>query len=256
MPVELSTGDAVVDAYLHNKYDLVRGMSSTIGAAVATFILKEQSRRGVVGDILEIGAFEGRFLVPLCLAASHSDRVYGIDTFDWPDEHVRHRLETNLARGGVSGAQFEIVHRSTASLDALSDVTRSVPLRFIHVDGDHAPDSLARDLSLSVDALADDGVICIDDMVHPEFPFLVEIVAGFLRERPEFTLFAITDREDFVRSSKFFLGRGSSAAQLREALRAQFAPIVYPHGPKLDFGPAVLLSTQNMEISLEPPAGY
>jgi hypothetical protein len=109
--------------------------------------------------------------------------------------------------------------------EMFSNLTGGKPLRFIHIDGDHAPESLIQDLSLAHANLHPRGLICIDDMLHPGFPFLVVVVHDYLKRNSEMRLMCIIDREDIVGAPKFLICRADAVrlyeTDLMESFKAQ-----------------------------------
>jgi hypothetical protein len=65
MSSEIVAGHPPVDAYLAAGFARVRGMSSRFSAAICARVLRRQSEAGVTGPVVEIGAFEGRFLIAM-----------------------------------------------------------------------------------------------------------------------------------------------------------------------------------------------
>ena len=49
------------------------------------------------------------------------------------------------------------------------------------------------------------GLICLDDMLHPGYPFLVTTVEHWLRANPDMRLMCVLDREDIVAAPKFLI---------------------------------------------------
>ncbi|WP_139196660.1 MULTISPECIES: class I SAM-dependent methyltransferase [unclassified Curtobacterium] len=241
-----------LDDYINGPYLDVRGMSSAIGASVSGTILRLQQKNLINGDVLEVGAFEGRFMIPLALAVGDSATVIGVDTFNWPDEHVRHRLESNLQAAGVPMAHVRIVSGASHDEEVRRRLSES-RYRFVHLDGDHTGPSLSSDLDFAAKLLVEGGVICIDDMAHPEYPFLVESVGAFLRKNNHLAVFAVTDRESFVQAAKLFVADVEWGAKYSAELRVQYSSNVFAHGPKVGNPDAVLLSTNETVIDLTPP---
>ena len=103
-------------------------------------------------------------------------------------------------------------------------------VRFFHLDGDHRYDSLAHDLALAHAVLHPDGVICVDDMLHPEFPFLVVAVHDYLRAHPEMRLLCVIDREDIVAAAKFLICRAEAVALYEADLMESFRAVQYTLG--------------------------
>ena len=103
----------------------------------------------------------------------------------------------NADAHGLARERFTPLSFDTGKLTAgeFSNVTGRAPLRFIHIDGDHSPKALTQDLRLAQQSLHPEGLICIDDMLHPAFPFLVVVVRDHLKQNPEMRLLCVIDRE-------------------------------------------------------------
>ena len=226
------SGHPAVDRYLAEGFDRVPGMSSRFAAAICGHLVRRQTALGIQGAVAEIGAFEGRFLIAMALGLEPGERAFALDTFDWPDAGVRQRFLANCRANGLADEQVAAVTADSRRIDRaeLARTLQGAPVRFFHVDGDHAPASLAHDLGLAHGVLHPQGLICIDDMLHPEFPFLVLAVHEYLRAHPEMRLVCIIDREDIVAAAKFLICR-SDAVPLYEAdLMASFRPVHYVMG--------------------------
>lgn len=219
------SGIAALDHYLAQDYLALRGMSSRFAAGICGHLLKCQSRLGITGPIVEIGTFEGRFLIAMAMALLPGESALGIDTFDWPDAGVIDRLNANLAHHGVAKS-IDVWQARSGDLTAPEMAARldGQQARFIHVDGDHSEDALAHDLTLAASLLHADGLICLDDMLHPAYPFLVATVRDFLRTQPDFRVMLVIDREDIVGAAKFVLCRASAVSHYENDLMA-----AYPH---------------------------
>jgi hypothetical protein len=77
--------------------------------------------------------------------------------------------------------------------------------------------------------LSRQGIICIDDMLHPAFPLLVVVVHDHLKQNPEMRLMCVIDREDIIRAPKFLLCRAEAIklyeTDLMESFKAQHLTI-------------------------------
>ncbi len=225
MTASFNTGIPAVDRYLAKGYDDVRGMSSRFSATITGHLLRRQSELGIVGSVAEIGTFEGRYFIAMGLALGEGEHAYGFDLFEWPGSPLLQRLQANtdahgLARDRFTPRSFDTGKLTVAEFAAL---TGGAPLRFIHVDGDHSPEALTQDLGLAHACLHPQGLICVDDMLHPAFPFLVVAVHDYLKRHLEMCLMCVIDREDIVGAPKFVLCR-TEAVKLYEAdLMQRFA---------------------------------
>ena len=227
----LKTGIPAVDRYLMNGYDEVRGFSSLFAATICGHLLRRQSEFGIRGSVAEIGTFEGRFFIALGLAVGEGEHAYGFDLFAWPGSEVLERLLANADAYGLARDRFTPLSFDTGKLTAqeFSNLTGGAPLRFIHIDGDHSPKALTQDLRLAQQSLHPQGLICIDDMLHPAFPFLVVVVHDHLKRNPEMRLVCVIDRENILRAPKFLICRAEAVklyeTDLMESFKAQHLTI-------------------------------
>jgi len=231
MTEALKTGIPAVDRYLINGYDQVRGFSSRFAAAICGHLLRRQSEIGIRGSVAEIGTFEGRFFIALGLAVGEGEHAYGFDLFAWPGSDVLERLLANADRYGLARDRFTPLSFDTGELTAQEffNLTGGAPLRFIHIDGDHSPQALTQDLRLAQHSLHPHGLICIDDMLHPAFPFLVVVVHDHLKRHPEMRLLGVIDRENIVRAPKFLICHAEAVklyeTDLMQSFKAQHLTI-------------------------------
>jgi predicted O-methyltransferase YrrM len=218
------SGIPAVDAYLAAGFETVRGMSSRFSATICAHLMRRQSEMGIRGGVAEIGTFEGRFFIAMALSLVDREHAYGFDLFTWPDDRVLDRFTANAARNGLNAERFTPRPFDTGKLDleAFSGLTGRAPLRFVHVDGDHSPEALAHDLKLAHASLHPQGLICLDDMLHPGYPFLVVTVHDYLKAHPDMRLMCIIDREDIVAAPKFLICRTDAVRLYETDLMATF----------------------------------
>lgn len=230
--MEISSGHAAIDRFLSRDYLRVRGMSSRFSAAICGHLLRRQTQLGIEGDIAEIGTFEGRFFIALALGLASGEHALGIDSFDWPDEGVLARFLENCAAAGIAGDRFTAWKADSRKLTSseLQEKLGGRAVRFFHVDGDHVHDSLVHDLELAHAVLHADGLICIDDMLHPSYPMLITAVLEYLARHPDMRIVCIIDREDIVAAAKFLLCRREAVGLYEQDLMTSFAPFHFVLG--------------------------
>jgi predicted O-methyltransferase YrrM len=212
-------------------------MSSRFAAAVCAGLLRIQAEMGVKGPVAEVGSFEGRFFIALAHALQQGEKALGIDLFDWPNPEVKDRFEANCARHGI-GPEKRITWKTdsrTMKADELLEKLGGVRPRFMHVDGEHSRHALSRDLELATSVIAPEGIIVLDDMLHPGYPTLMVTVHEYLAAHPEMAVLCIIDRETIVAATKFVLCRADWFKRYEEALLAAFPDNVWPLGS--DFEP-------------------
>jgi hypothetical protein len=200
------SGNPAVDRYVARDYESVRGMSSAFAATICGHVIRRQTEHGIAGHIAEIGAFEGRFFIAMALGLGDGERALGIDTFDWPDAGLYDRFIGHCDRLGLSRARYSAIKASTRDLTP-KNITGVLggPVRFWHIDGDHARDSLTIDLDLALATMHPQGILCLDDMLHPGYPLLIVAVHEWLERHPEMRVLAVIDREDIVAAAKFMI---------------------------------------------------
>jgi hypothetical protein len=201
-----SSGNPVVDRYIANGYDTVRGMSSRFAATICGHIIRRQSELGIKGHIAEIGTFEGRFFIAMALGLAPGERALGIDLFEWPNSGVLDLFHSHCARHGLARERYTAIKANIRDLSA-KDLTDALggPVRFFHIDGDHSRDQLLADLQLAESVLHPQGMICLDDMLHPGYPLLIVAVHEWMERHPDWRVLCVIDREDIVAAAKFVL---------------------------------------------------
>lgn len=237
------TISAAAERYLAERFYRIKGASSKIGAIAATRLIVAQSANGVRGSIAEIGVFEGRFFIALALCAAPGEKLLATDVFTWPDDGVADRFLANCREAGLNTENVIVQKAATQNLtpEAYRQAAGG-PVRFLHVDGAHQYDSVLHDLRLAKAALHPQGVICLDDVLHPLYPALTIAAGDWLKANPDFTIFAIVDRESFASSCKFMVCRREHAEFYRDGLAVSAAEHVMKHRANYFGSEALILS--------------
>jgi Methyltransferase domain len=211
-----SSGNPVVDRYIAEGYDSVRGMSSRFAATICGHVIRRQSELGIAGHVAEIGTFEGRFFIAMALGLAANERALGIDTFSWPNDGLLDLFHSHCARHGLARERYVAIKANVRDLTA-DDIKKALggqqlgqqaseqKVRFWHLDGDHSREQLLLDLALAEATLHPQGMICLDDMLHPGYPLLIVAVFDWLERHPDWRVLAVIDREDIVAAAKFML---------------------------------------------------
>jgi predicted O-methyltransferase YrrM len=223
--IDIASGHPAIDRYLAESYERVRGMSSRFAAAICGHLIRRQSALGIGGELVEIGTFEGRFFIAMALGLAPGEKALGIDRFDWPDAGVEARFLANCAAHGISTDRYLSWKTDSREItvDDLRERLGKRPVRFVHIDSHHSRECLTNDLELVHPALHGDGIICLDDMLHPGYPMVVTTVFDYLARHPEMRLLCVIDREDIVAAPKFLICRGSSLAPYEQDLLSAFS---------------------------------
>jgi len=211
-----SSGNPAVDRYIAEGYETVRGMSSAFAATICGHIIRRQTELGIRGHIAEIGTFEGRFFIAMALGLAGGERALGIDTFNWPNDGLLDLFHSHCARLGLAHDRYTAIKANVRDLSA-DDIRKALggqklatqaseeKVRFWHLDGDHSREALSADLDLAAATLHPQGIICLDDMLHPGYPLLVVALYEWLERHPDWRVLCVIDREDIVAAAKFVL---------------------------------------------------
>jgi predicted O-methyltransferase YrrM len=235
-PTLPASGFPAVDAYLHEGYLSVVGMSSRFAAAVAARLMGIQSGLGVTGHVAEIGTFEGRFFIAMAHALAAGETAVGIDLFDWPNPEVIDRFHGNCRKHGVPDGRRVTLKADSRALTAEQVLAAAGGrIRLFHIDGEHSRAALTRDLELATSVLADGGLIILDDMLHPGYPTLMVAVQEYLARHPDMVPLAIIDRESIVAATKFVLCRKEWFKRYEDVMLEAFKAQIWPLGA--DFEP-------------------
>jgi hypothetical protein len=223
--IEIASGHAAIDRYLAQDYERVRGMSSRFAAAICGHVIRRQSELGIGGQLIELGTFEGRFFIAMALGLAPGEIAVGIDRFDWPNAGVEGRFLANCAAHGLPSDRFVSWKADTReiSADELRAKLAGKPARFVHIDSHHSLECLTNDLELVHPVLHRDGIICLDDMLHPAYPTMITAVLDYFSRHPEMRVLCIIDREDIVASPKFLICRNEAVARYEQDLMTTFA---------------------------------
>src|SRR5437764_4543939 len=204
------SGNPALDRYIAEGYDSVRGMSSAFAATICGHVIRRQSELGIKGHIAEIGTFEGRFFIAMALGLASGEHALGIDTFDWPNAGLLDLFHSHCARLGLSRERYTAIKANIRDLSA-DDIQKALggqetdKVRFWHLDGDHSHEQLLLDLGLAEATLHRQGIICLDDMLHPGYPLLVVAMHEWLERHPDWRVLCVIDREDIVAAAKFLI---------------------------------------------------
>jgi hypothetical protein len=242
--IDIASGHPAIDHYLADNYERVRGMSSRFAAAICGHLLRRQSELGIGGDLVEIGTFEGRFFIAMALGLAPGEKAIGIDRFDWPNAGVEGRFLGNCAAHGIASDRFVSWKADSREITTgdLKEKLGGKPIRFVHIDSHHSRECLANDLELVHPLLHRDGIVCLDDMLHPSYPMMASAVFDYLTRHPNMRLLCIIDREDIVAAPKFLICRDSALTRYQDEVMKAFARFQFTLGADMESYLAVVLT--------------
>jgi hypothetical protein len=223
--LDIASGHPAIDLYLSESYERVRGMSSRFAAAICGHLIQRQTALGIGGDVVEVGTFEGRFFIAMALGLAPGEKALGIDRFDWPDAGVEGRFVANCAAHGIARDRYLSWKADSREITSgeLREKLGERPVRFVHIDSHHSRECLTNDLELVAPLLHRDGIICLDDMLHPGYPMMTSAVYEYFARYPEMRLLCVVDREDIVAAPKFLICRADALALYEQDLLSAFS---------------------------------
>jgi hypothetical protein len=148
-------------------------------------------QQGTTGDLLEIGVFHGKSLIPLLDMAKPNETCIGIDVFE--DQHLNmdksggHTTINSVTQNIIKvydelPKHLKLVKQCSGSLTTrkLLKLSTNNIFRFISIDGCHTFDFTFHDLSLAANSISEDGIIVIDDYTNADWPGVKAATDHFL----------------------------------------------------------------------------
>jgi hypothetical protein len=154
--------------------DDVRGWFFDVDRFLFVWLLERQKREAVTGDLIEMGAYLGRSAILLGDYVRDGETFTVCDLFDSPAPDAANSGEMDMSyRATLTRKAFDanylafhdaLPHVIQAPTSVMSD-GRIPPksARFIHVDASHLYEHVIGDIRFAQEALADDGVVVLDD---------------------------------------------------------------------------------------------
>ena len=158
---------------------------------------RAQASLGVEGGVAEIGVHRGRLFVGLQLLEPDRTAV-AIDVFG--DQHLNldgsgfgdlRRFESNVRRW--ADWSRVVVEQADSTLMSGADVRRLAggPIRLFSVDGGHTAETVLTDLRTAEAALADGGIVIVDDVFNEAWPGVAVGMSRYLGTDGALVPFAI-----------------------------------------------------------------
>jgi hypothetical protein len=201
---------ASLKAYIEHGHQLVKGWLFP-GAPQAIVLLSEEQRRcAVSGGVAEIGVHHGKLFILLYLLSSGNELAVAIDLFSHQDLNVDHsgagdleRFKRNLRRH--ADAARLVIHEGDSTQLTAKDLLQlgRGPFRFISIDGGHTAEITAHDLATGEGALAEGGIIILDDCFKEMWPGVTDGVHQFFSEPHTVVPFGIGANKVFFCQKEF-----------------------------------------------------
>jgi hypothetical protein len=219
-----------VESYIHRGKFYVDGWLHTEAALVIAALSERQHALGVAGGIAEIGVHHGKLFILLYLLSRVPERAVAIDLFE--DQHLNvdqsgsgdlARFHRNLLRH-ADDARL-VLHQGNSMELTGADLVRLAegPLRFVSVDGGHTAQTTAHDLAVADMALAEGGIIVLDDAFNEQWPGVADGMHRHFARQSNLVPFAIgANKAYFCRPSYRDAYRAAAAAVASDTTMPEF----------------------------------
>ena len=181
---------ATLIKYKENHNEIQGWMHECSGFLVA-WLTRTQIDMDVFGSVGEIGVHHGKFFLALTTSASPAEVFWAVDVFAKqhlnPDRSGHGDIDRFLSNIEAFGLDPASVHLFETSSD---DLTPSffldnglAPIRMASIDGGHSAETTYHDLVLVSCALADGGIVVLDDYLDHGWPGVTDGLFRFLHLR-------------------------------------------------------------------------
>lgn len=156
------------------KRDDIPGWFFGLDRAAFSHLLSAQTAAGITGDVLELGSYLGRSAVLLGDHLQPGERLTVCDLFDSEAGDAENAAEMTMSyRRTLTRSAFESNYLAFHSeLPEIVQAPTSVladgrlpadSCRFVHVDASHLYEHVSGDILVARSALAEDGLVALDD---------------------------------------------------------------------------------------------
>ncbi len=170
-----------LSAYVKHGNRLVKGWLFPGAIQAIVGFSEVQRTAGVSGGVAEIGVHHGRLFILLYLLSVTGEPAVAIDLFSQQELNIDHsgagdleQFKKNLKRHADTN-RLVLYEGDSTELDPrqLVDLGGG-QLRLVSIDGGHTAEITSHDLYVSEGALAQGGVIILDDCFNDTWPGVVE----------------------------------------------------------------------------------
>lgn len=181
---------ADIRAFWRDGLDQIVGWVDSKLLEYLVLIGQTQKHLAVTGNIVEIGVFNGRFLLAMAHLAAPHEKCVAIDVFeeqkfniDGSSPGAPKDFDANWERFAPPDVSLVKIRADSLALTLTEriDIGRQHgPFRLFSVDGGHTVDHVINDLAFAQDTLSPGGVIMADDYFHSLWPGVTEGVQRFI----------------------------------------------------------------------------
>lgn len=174
-------------SFYQNKIAPIPGWLAPEAAYFSAGLLEYQARRGLTGNIAEIGLYKGKYLSLMYRYARPDEKVVGVDCFVGSEdlEYDKAVVSGNVASACGESDKLRIATNYTSELGSEDMRVMAGEVRYFSVDGGHTAEDVYHDLGLAIGVLKEGGVIAMDDVFNHSLPGVTEGLMRYMAEHPD-----------------------------------------------------------------------
>jgi hypothetical protein len=199
-----------LERYATRGHRRVNGWLHHDAISMVRAVAVEQTRAGITGHVAEIGVHHGRLFILLYLLSGPDEKGLAIDLFGRQELNADHsgggdlgKFRDNLARH--ADLSRLVVYEGDSSTMTSADVRRLVggAIKMFSVDGGHTPELTRGDLESAEGAIADGGLVILDDVFNEVWPGVVSGTAEFFSRPRRLVPFAIGGNKTLMTTAAY-----------------------------------------------------
>jgi hypothetical protein len=190
--------------YIAHGHQLVKGWLQPGATKAIELLSQEQRSASLSGAVAEIGVHHGKLFILLYLLSSENEPAVAIDLFSHQHLNVEgsgagdmERFMRNLRRHADTSRL--VLHEGDSTQLTAGHLLElgSGPFRLFSIDGGHTAEITAHDLATAEGALAEGGIIILDDCFNEEWPGVSDGVHRHFSEPRSIVPFGIGANKTF-----------------------------------------------------------
>ena len=165
-------------------YDTTQGWFEFGAAGIWDALLEEQSKQNITGHLFEIGVWHGKSAALLAMHAKPKREECHFVDLTYTNLPTKETLRR--ARGAALDRSIHLIEADSRDF-AHAALLREKPnrFRFAHIDAEHTGGAVYGDLATCNTLLNQQGIVCLDDFMMPNYPQVTEAVFRYVRDHPD-----------------------------------------------------------------------
>lgn len=220
----LFKNEKILNYFALEGHKQIEGWLSAHTLSLLYYLDKFQDGHDINGNIAEIGVYQGRFFIGLCLMLRHGEKAAAIDVFE--DQHL------NLDQSGV-GDYEKFCHNLTLALGNWQHITTIIKadsatvtnnqllqsiggckIRMFSIDGCHTATHTKSDLLLAAQAIQPGGIVILDDYENQAWPGVQQGLNSFLQRSDILAPFALAYNKLYLTTTDYLPAYQEYAAKI------------------------------------------